>query len=201
PRDFHFIAREDPPLIMPLRFDRNKTFLGNLSFQALARLKPEATITEANADVARMLPIVLRSFPTPAGFSLKLFEQAHFGPNVRPFKQDVVGDVGNTLWVLMATIGMVLLIACANVANLLLVRAEGREQELAIRAALGASRTQIAGELLFESLVLGLAGGALGLGLAYVALRALIAMAPEGLPRLNEIGIDPTVLLFTLMVS
>jgi len=201
PRDFHFIAREDPPLIMPLRFDRNKTFLGNFSFQALARLKPEATITEANADVARMLPIVLRSFPTPAGFSLKLFEQAHIGPNVRPFKQDVVGDVGNTLWVLMATIGMVLLIACANVANLLLVRAEGRQQELAIRAALGASRTQIAGELLFESLVLGLAGGALGLGLAYAALRGLIAMAPDGLPRLNEIGIDTTVLLFTFIVS
>jgi len=201
PRDFHFIAREDPPLIMPLRFDRNKTFLGNFSFQALARLKPEATITEANADVARMLPIVLRSFPTPAGFSLKLFEQAHIGPNVRPFKQDVVGDVGNTLWVLMATIGMVLLIACANVANLLLVRAEGRQQELAIRAALGASRTQIAGELLFESLVLGLAGGALGLGLAYAALRGLIAMAPDGLPRLNELGIDTTVLLFTFIVS
>jgi predicted permease len=201
PRDFHFIVREDPPLIMPLRFDRNKTFLGNFSFQAVARLKPGATITEANTDVARMLPIVLKSFPTPAGFSPKLFEQAHIGPSVRSFKQDVVGDVGNTLWVLMATIGMVLLIACANVANLLLVRAEGRQQELAIRAALGASRFQIAGELLFESLVLGLAGGALGLGLAYAALRALIAMAPEGLPRLNEIGIDPTVLLFTLIVS
>jgi predicted permease len=201
PQNFHFLGREDPPIIMPLRFDRNKIFIGNFSYQALARLKPGATITEANTDVARMLPIVLRSFPAPPGFSLKLFEQAHIGPSVRPFKQDVVGDVGNTLWVLMATIGMVLLIACANVANLLLVRAESRQQELAIRAALGASRFQIAGELLFESLVLGLAGGALGLGLAYAALRALIAMAPAGLPRLNEIGIDATVLLFTFIVS
>jgi predicted permease len=201
PQNFHFLGHEDPPLIMPLRFDRNKTFLGNFSFQAVARLKPGATITQANADVARMLPIVDRSFPPPAGFSLKLFEQARIGPNVRPFKQDVIGDVGKTLWVLMATIGMVLLIACANVANLLLVRAEGRQQELAIRAALGASRLQIAGELLFESLLLGLAGGALGLALAYAAIRALIALAPTGLPRLNEIGVDTPVLLFTFAVS
>ena len=201
PQNFHLVDREDPPLIMPLRLDRNKTSLGNFGYQALARLKPGATITEANADVARMLPIVLKSFPVPAGFSIKLFEEAHIGPDVRPFKQDVIGDVGKTLWILMATIGIVLLIACANVANLLLVRAEGRQQELAVRAALGASRSQIAGELLFESLVLGLAGGALGLAFAYAALKVLIAMAPEGLPRLNEIGIDPTVLLFTLIVS
>ncbi len=201
PPNFHFLGHEDPPLIMPLQFDRNKTFLGNFSFRAVARLKPGATITQANADVARMLPIVDRSFPPPPGFSIKLFEQAHIGPKVRPFKQDVIGDVGNTLWVLMATIGMVLLIACANVANLLLVRAEGRQQELAIRAALGASRSQIAGELLFESLLLGVAGGALGLALAYAAIQALIDMAPAGLPRLNEIGIDTTVLLFTFAVS
>ncbi|HEX4594775.1 MAG TPA: ABC transporter permease, partial [Bryobacteraceae bacterium] len=201
PQSFHFLGRQDPALIMPLQYDRNKTFLGNFSFQAVARLKPGATITQANADVARMLPIVDRSFQAPPGFSLQLFEQARIGPNLRPFKQDVIGDVGNTLWVLMATIGMVLLIACANVANLLLVRAEGRQQELAIRAALGASRSQIAGELLFESLLLGLAGGALGLALAYGALQALVAMAPDSLPRLNEIGIDPVVLLFTLAVS
>ncbi len=201
PQNFHFLGREDPPLIMPLQFDRNKTQLGNFSYEAVARLKPGASITEANADVARMLPIVNRSFPPPPGFGMKLFEEARIGPNVRPFKQDVIGDVGNTLWVLMATIGMVLLIACANVANLLLVRAEGRQQELAIRAALGASRFQIAGELLFESLLLGFAGGALGLALAYAALQALVAMAPTGLPRLNEIGIDTTVLLFTFAVS
>jgi predicted permease len=201
PQSFHFLGGEDPPIIMPLRFDRNKTFLGNFSFRAVARLKPGATITQANADVARMLPIVDRTFAPAPGFSMKLFEQARIGPNIRPFKQDVVGDVGNTLWVLMATIGMVLLIACANVANLVLVRAEGRQQELAIRAALGASRSQIAGELLFESLLLGLTGGALGLVLAYAAIQALIAMAPAGLPRLNEIGIDRTILLFTFAVS
>src|SRR5579862_1906391 len=116
PQNFHFLGGRDPALLLPLRFDRNKTFLGNFSFQAVARLKPGADITQANADVARMLPIVNRSFPSPPGFSLKLFDQARIGPNLRPLKQDVIGDIGNTLWVLMGTIGMVLLIACANVA-------------------------------------------------------------------------------------
>jgi len=143
----------------------------------------------------------MRTFPAPPGFSLKLFDDARIGPNLRPLKQDVVGDVGKMLWVLMGSIGMVLLIACANVANLLLVRVEGRRQELAVRAALGASRGRIGGELLLESVVLGLLGSMIGLGLAYVALRVLVAMAPTGLPRIHEIGIDATVLLFTLGIS
>ncbi|HEY6293744.1 MAG TPA: ABC transporter permease [Terriglobia bacterium] len=201
PQRFNFMDQDMPPLVLPFKFDRAKTFLGNFSYQALARLKRGVTVAQANADVARMLPIVNRSFPAPAGFSLKLFEGARIGPNVRPLKQDVVGDVGKVLWVLMGTLGMVLLIACANVANLLLVRAEGRQQELAVRAALGASRARIAGELLFESVILGLAGSALGLALAYGALRALVALAPAGLPRLNEIRLDLPVLLFTLVLA
>ena len=96
---------------------------------------------------------------------------------------------------------MVLLIACANVANLLLVRVEGRQHELSIRTALGADRRQIARELLLESVTLGLAGGVLGLGLAFAALRVLIAIAPANLPRVDQIGIDGTVLLFTLGIS
>jgi predicted permease len=201
PRRFHFLDDTDPVLILPFRFDRSKTNLGNFSYDALARLKPGATIAEANADVARMLPIVLRSFPPPHGFSIKLFEGARLGPKVHPLKQDVVGDVGSVLWVIMGGIGLVLLIACANVANLLLVRAEGRQQELAIRAALGATPRRIAGELLFESLVLSMLGSAIGLGLAYGALRALVASAPAGLPHLNEIGINGAVLLFTLGIA
>ena len=106
--------------------------------------------------------------------------------------------MGNVLWVLMGSIVMVLLVACANVANLLLVRVEGRRQELAIRSALGAGWGRIAAELLFESLLLGLAGSLIGLALAYGALRLLVAMAPTGLPRIHEIGIDLPVLLFTL---
>src|SRR5439155_7301451 len=118
-------------------------------YQVIARLRSGVTLAQDNADAARMLPIELRSFPMPPGYSLKLFEDARIGPNLRPLKQDVVGDVAKVLWVLMGGIGLVLLIACANVANLLPVRAEGRQQELAIRAALGASRGRIGAELLF----------------------------------------------------
>jgi predicted permease len=201
PEGFRFLDRGEPALFMPLKIDRSKAFLGNFSYPAVARLRPGATIEQANADVARMLLIVNSSFPPPPGFSPKVLEEARIGPNVRPLKRDVVGDVDRLLWVLMGSIGLVLLIACANVANLLLVRAEGRQQELAIRAALGATRGRIAAELLLESITLSLAGSLLGLGLAYGALRVLVAMAPAGLPRLAEIGIDMRVLLFTLCVA
>src|SRR5258708_32549363 len=122
-----------------------------------------------------MLPMMMTKFPLPPGFKARMLEEAHIGPNVHPLKDDVVGDVGKVLWVLMGTVGIVLLIACANVANLLLVRADGRRQELAVRAALGAALGRIARELLLESALLGVGGGALGLALAYAALRALVA--------------------------
>ncbi len=148
-----------------------------------------------------MLGIWLKAWPVPPGFGRQLFENARFGPKVQPLKQEVVGDIGKVLWVLMGTIGLVLLIACANVANLLLVRAEGRQQELAIRAALGAGWGTIAREMLLESLTLAVLGGLIGTGLAYAALRILIARGPATLPRLSEIGIDSLVLLFALGVS
>jgi predicted permease len=201
PQKFHFLDWDDPALITPFQLDRNKVHLGNFSHEALARLKPGVTMEQANADVSRMLPIVFSSFPAPPGFSLKLFEDAHIGPNVRPLKQDVVGDVGTVLWVLMGSIGLVLLIACANVANLLLVRVEGRRQELAVRAALGATRARIAADLLLESVILGLLGSTVGLGFAYVALRILASIAPAGLPRIRDIGLDGPVLLFTLLIA
>jgi putative ABC transport system permease protein len=200
PRRFQFLNVK-ASLIRPFQFDRNKVFLGNFSYQGVARLKPGVTLARANADVARMLPMANQRFQAPPGYSVKMFEDGRLGPSLRPFKRDLVGDIGSVLWVLMGTIGMVLLIACANVANLLLVRAEGRQQELAIRAALGAGSAQIARELLLESVTLGLVGGALGLGVAYWGLRFLVALAPANLPRLDEISIDSRVLLFTLVVS
>jgi predicted permease len=198
PKRFHFLDRSDPAIITPFQFDRNKANLGNFSYNGVARLKPGVTIEQLNADMARMLPIVMRSFNTPPGFSIKLFEDAHIAPNAKPLRAEVVGDIGNVLWVLMGSIGMVLLIVCANVTNLMLVRVEGRRQELALRSALGAGWGRIAGEVLFESLVVGFLSCVLGLGLAYAALRVLVALAPSGIPRLQEIGIDGTVLLFTL---
>jgi putative ABC transport system permease protein len=201
PQRFHFLDWNDPAVILPFKFDRNKVTLGNFSHEGIARLKPGVTMEQASADIARMLPIVARTFPAPPGFSAKIFEDARIAPNLRPLKIDVIGDISSTLWVLMGSIGLVLLIACANVANLLLVRVEGRRQELAVRSALGASPFRIAGELLLESVTLGFLGSAIGLGLAYAALRALIAIAPDGLPRINEIGIDGPVLLFTFAIS
>jgi predicted permease len=201
PQGFHFLDYEDVSLVVPFKWDRSKIKLGNFSYQAMARLKPGVTMAQASADVARMLPIANRSFPAPEGFSAALFEKAQIAPNLRPLKQDVVGDIGKVLWVLMGSIAMVLLIACANVANLLLVRVDGRRQELAIRAALGAGWGRIAMELMFESVVLGLLGSLLGLALAFGALQVLVALAPTGLPRIHEIGIDLPVLLFTFAIA
>jgi putative ABC transport system permease protein len=200
PAGFRFLDR-DAAFLLPLRFDRAQEFLGNFDYPGIARLKPGVTIGQASADVARMIPIALHSFPPQPGLTVKEFEDVRLAPKSRYLSQTIVADIGKTLWVLMGTIGIVLLIACANVANLLLVRAEGRRHELAIRAALGAGRRDIARELLMESVTLGLLGGALGLGLAYGAVQVLVWMAPSNLPRLNEISIDPAVILFTLGIA
>jgi predicted permease len=201
PKSFRFLDWEQPSLFLPLRLDRSKVTLGQFSYEGVARLRPGVTMQAANADVARMWPIVLNSFPAPPGFSLDLFNKARLGPNIRPLSKDVIGDVGKLLWVLMGSIGVVLLIACANVANLLLVRAEARHQELSICAALGASPFRIAREFLMESAVLGVLGGVLGLVLAWGALHLLVALGPTGLPRIHDIGIDLNVLGFTLGVA
>jgi putative ABC transport system permease protein len=200
PRSFRFMDPQ-PAVVGPLQFNRSKIFLGNFSYRGVARLKPGVTLSQANADIGRLASVWLRSWPPPPGFSAKLFENARLGPNVRPLMRDVVGDIGAMLWVIMGTLGLVLLIACANVANLLLVRAEGRQHELSIRAALGAGWGRMSRDLLGESLALGLLGGGLGLALAYCALRVLAAIGPTNVPRLGEIGIDAQALVFTLAIA
>lgn len=200
PQSFRFFNR-NPQMLVPIQFDRGKVFVGNFSFDGIARLKPGVTWQQANADLAHLIPMMSVKFPMPPGMSAGMLEAARLAPVVQPMKARVVGNIGTMLWVLMGTIGVVLFIAGANVANLLLVRAEGRQHELTIRAALGASRGGLARELLTESVLLGLMGGAIGLGLAYLALRWLIHLAPAGLPRLNEISIDPAVWAFALAVS
>ncbi|GGG94511.1 ABC transporter permease [Silvibacterium dinghuense] len=198
PKGFHVADLDDADIYAPMQIDRAKVHLGGFNDRAVARLKPGITLQQAYADLAHLQAVTLRSFPTPEGFSLELFQKANIHPLLRPFKQDVIGDIGNMLWVLMGSIAMVLLVACANVANLLLVRVEGRRQELAVRSALGAGWMQIARELLVESFALGIAGSLLGLALAWGGLHVLLAIAPEGLPRVHEIGIDLPVLLFTV---
>ena len=183
------------PISMCLRrfaFDRNKQQLAGFGLQGIARLKPGIPIAQANADVKRMLPIWEDSWPSGIpGFDSHFYEKVwKVAPAIRPLKQEVIGNVGNVLWVVMGTIGLVMLIACTNVANLLLVRADGRQQELAVRAALGAGRGRIAWELLLESVALGLIGGVIGIGIAYEGLRLLAAIGPANLPRLSEISLD-----------
>lgn len=201
PKNFHILDEDEPAFLMPTQWDRSKVLLGNFNGTTIARLKPGVTLTQAQADLNYLIPVANRSFPAPAGFPASIFDKAQFRADIHPLKQDVIGNVGDVLWILMASIGIVLLVACANVANLLLVRIEGRRQELSVRSALGASRRHIAGGILSESIVLALLGSALGLAVAYGSLRVLLAMAPTGLPRLREIGINLPVLLFTFALA
>jgi predicted permease len=200
PDTFRFLDRK-VSLILPMRIDRSKVTLGQFSYAAMARLKPGTTVEAAAADVRRLIPIAMQRFPPFPGASRAMFEKAGLTPLIRSVKADLVGDVQNALWVLMGTIGLVLLIACANVANLLLVRAESRQQELAVKAALGADTARIVRELLMESLTLAGLGGAVGLVLAFGAVRLLVALEPGNLPRLDDIAIDLPVLTFAVVLS
>src|SRR3954468_16612829 len=166
PRGFRFLDTQ-VDVIATFQLDRNQVTLGRYVFPSLARLKPGVTLADASADITRMVPLALARFPPPPGYARERFALRPVTPRLTRLKDTVIGNVAGMLWVLMGALGVLLLIACANVANLLLVRAEGRQQELAIRAALGASRARIAGELLVESTLLGVAGGALGLALAH----------------------------------
>jgi len=200
PKGFQFVDA-DFDLVRPLAFNRGKLNLAGFGFHGIARLKPGATIAEADADMTRMLPIWMDSWSNGPGQNSHIYEQWKITPMIRPLKQEVIGNVGELLWVVMGTIGLVMLIASANVANLMLVRVEARQQELAVRAALGAAWTRIVRGLLVESVILGLMGGVSGVGLAYAGARFLVAAGPANLPRLNEISIDARTLGFTLVLS
>jgi predicted permease len=195
------LVNADFDVIVPLAFDRNKQILAGFSYQGIARLKPGVTIAQADADVTRMLPIWMDSWSNGPGTNSHFYEKWRITPAIHPLKQEVIGNIGNLLWVVMGTLGVVMLIACANVANLVLVRTEARQQELAIRFALGAGRARIARDLLTESLLLGLIGGTFGVGVAYGGLRFLVATGPANLPRLGEISLDVRGLVFTLGLS
>jgi predicted permease len=200
PRGFK-IVNYDFDLITPMALDPVKETLAGFAYRGIARLKPGVTTAQANADVASLLNVWMDSWSNGPGSDPHWYTHWRITPAIEPLKQQVVGSVGNVLWVVMATIGLVMLIACTNVANLLLVRADARRQELAVRAALGAGRWRIARELLMESLTLGLIGGIFAIGVAYAGLRLLIAIGPENLPRLSEISLDARSLAFTLLLA
>jgi predicted permease len=200
PRGFR-VVDHDFDFLVPYAFDRNRQTLGDFGLQGIGRLKPGVTIPQANTDIARLIPVWMHSFSNGPKTDLQTYVKWRITPDFHSLKQEVVGNVGSVLWVVMGTIGIVLLIACVNVANLLLVRAEARQVELSVRAALGAGRGRIVRELLFESVLLGLLGGAFGIGVAVAAVRFLVSIGPANLPRLNEISLDAGSLLFTFLLS
>jgi putative ABC transport system permease protein len=201
PDSFRFL-NTDPDVLLPVRLNRANALTGpGFIYQGVARLKPGVTLAQANDDVARAIPFIPERFPLQPGVTQQMWDEVGLSPNVQPLSETVIGDVRRPLWILMGSVAILLLMACVNVANLLLVRAEGRQRELSVRAALGASRGRIARALFAESLLLGLAGGALGSLFARGGIGLLRRMAPPNLPRVDEIGIDGMVLLFTLAIS
>ena len=185
---------------LPLAFDTAQLQPGNFNYDGVARLVPGATPEQAAEAMASHIFRMPELYPE-SRISKGMLEQARFAGIVHPLHQDVVGTVGNVLWPLLASVGLILLIACANVANLFLVRAEGRQQELAVRGALGARRSDLALGFFSESLLLALGAAGLGLGLAWGGLELLIAYGPQELPRLTELGIEQRTLLFTLALA
>ncbi|MCX6602304.1 MAG: ABC transporter permease [Acidobacteria bacterium] len=195
PPDFRFLDRS-PEVFLPQRFPATGLKADSFGFNGIARLKPGATLAAANQDTNRILIAWAESERLT-----KMLKEMDVQPNLHPLKDDVVGDIGTALAVVMVALGLVLLLVCANVANLVIVRAESRRQEFSIRAALGAGWGRIARELLVESLTLGALGGALGLLLAYLGLQLLVKLGPGTLPRLQEISLDAPAVAYVLVCS
>jgi predicted permease len=200
PRGFR-VVNYDFDLLIPMALDPVKEQLAGFAYRGIARLRPGVAIEQANADVAGLLNVWMDSWSNGPGSDPHFYLNWKITPALEPLKETVVGSIHTVLWVVMATIGVVMLIACTNVANLLLVRAEARQQELAVRSALGAGRWRIARELLLESVTLGLLGGAAGVAVAYAGLSLLSAIGPVDLPRLSEISLDVRSVAFTLILS
>jgi putative ABC transport system permease protein len=196
PATFRAFFSGDAELWIPIRFQPENYADGNRTNEWLnltARLKPGVTMEQAEARVRDFATQLKQRFPDeyPPNWTLRAF----------PLAERMTGRIRPVLLVMLGAVGMVLLIACANVANLLLARGASRSKEIAIRTALGAGRGQLVRQLLTESVLLAVVGGALGLGLAWLAVRGLGALNPGNLPRADEIAINATVLLFTLALA
>ncbi|HEY2470517.1 MAG TPA: ABC transporter permease [Terracidiphilus sp.] len=199
PRGFKVVDSEfDVLRPAPAAFDPRHQIMEGFAWNGVGRLKDGVTIGQADADISSLIPVWMDSWSDGPGSNSHFFEIWRITAALMPLKLQVIGGIGNVLWLVMGTIGMVMLIVCTNVANLLLVRADSRQQELAVRAALGAGRGRIARELIFESLTLGAVGGAGGIAVAYAALRLLSAIGPANLPRLSEVSLSLESLIFTV---
>jgi len=193
PRNFRFVDLS-PDIFLAQRLASTRP--DEFSYSGIGRLKRGIGVAQANADIDR----VWTNWAESAG-ATRMLAQLAVTSNARPLKNDVNGEVSLTLRVIMSALGLLMLLVGANVANLVLVRAHSRQQEFAVRAALGAGLSRIAREQLTESITLGLMGGSLGLGLGYVGVRFLVALGPAGLPRLHEISIGPAAVAFALLLA
>ncbi|MEX2282659.1 MAG: ABC transporter permease [Gemmatimonadota bacterium] len=196
PKEFQHPDWENE-LVVPMHFDPNEGF-GAFGIGHIARLAPGATIETAQAEATRLISRLPELYPdiTP-----EFLKKAGWSVSVSSFRDRLVGDAKTALWVVLGTVGFLLLVACASVANLFLVRAEGRQREIAVRFALGATGPRVAATFLSESMLLGISGGFWGLVLAYWSVRALVAASPPQLPRLSEINVDLRVALFAIGIG
>jgi putative ABC transport system permease protein len=198
PESFVF-PRSTPQLWFPLPLNPAKATAASFNYRGVGRLRDDATVASASADLSRVLPGLLDEFP--GGIPPAMWAQAHVRPVVTPLLESIVGDVSTLLWILLGSVGLVLLIACANVANLFLVRGEARQLELAVRGALGSGIAGIVAQCLSESLVLAAAGGVIGVLFAMAGISWAAGWADKlNVPRLEQVSIDGQVLAFALAV-
>lgn len=186
---------------LPLQLD--PLYSGGFRYPGIARIRPGVSIEDVNRDLATVLPRLSEELPNlaPGIPTSTLLEQAKPRPFVVALRDDVSGGIARTLWIVVAAAGLVLLVACANVANLILVRADGRQRELAVREALGAGRLRVMAHFLGESAILAAIAGGAGLAVAWAAVRALVAAGPTDIPRLAELHIDLATVAFTVLIS
>ena len=199
PPEFRFPSPETE-LWMAMTINPAKLEAGNFNYPGVGRLRPGVSTERAAKELSGLVKRIPEVY-SDGVINRGMLEHAKFTVLVDPLRDNVVGNVERVLWVLLGSVACILLIACANVANLFLVRAEGRQREVAVRTALGATRGDVTRLFLGESLTLALLGGALGLALAWAGVRLLVSLRPEGIPRLEEIAVGGRVLLFSFLLS
>jgi putative ABC transport system permease protein len=189
-----------PDLWMPARFNPNNPPAGSFSWNAIGRVKEGVSVGQATRNLEPLIPRAMQELITSDNYRAFL-KEGGYRPMVHAMKEDVVGSVREPLWILLGTVGIVLLVACGNVANLCLIRAEARQREIAVRLALGGKRQTLIRMLLVEALMLAAIGCVLGLAIAAAAVPALLRLAPSSIPRLDQVALDPIVVMFSVAAA